>query len=420
MRHQFNYRNQQLWCEKSSVAEIVKKTGTPAYLYSYFSIVDHFRQVQKAFKPVNALICFAVKSNSNIAVCRALVKAGSGCDVVSGGELIRALKAGANPKKIVYASVGKTDREIEQAVRAGILLFNVESEQELGRIDRICARLKKKQKVNLRMNPEVDPHTHHFITTGHKASKFGIDMPTVEKLLANTKRYPHLIFAGIHIHIGSQILEARPFKAAIGKALAVIARGRKNGAPIEYLNIGGGLGIIYKKEKPQKPSDYAKKVLPLLKKSGLKIILEPGRFIVGNSGILVTRVVYIKNSHGKKFAIVDAGMNDLVRPSLYGAYHEIQPVLTKPGSKKGRYDIVGPVCESGDFFAKDRTLPQLEAGDLISIFSAGAYGFVMASNYNTRPKPVEILVHGKRWDIIRKRETIDDLLRGEKIPAWLK
>ena len=418
--HRFTYTNGRLHCERVPVEEIARKTGTPVYVYSYTTMIDHFRQVRDAFAPVKGLVCYAMKANGNLAVLRALAKAGAGFDVVSGGELRKALEAGADPRKIVYASVGKTVAEIEQAVRAGILFFNVESEQELEQIHAVCAGLGKKQAVSLRLNPEVDPHTHAFITTGHKASKFGLELKTVRRLLARHRSFPWLVFGGLHIHIGSQILEARPFQAAIRKALSVIATARKKGVPIHTLNIGGGLGIVYHNEKPQTPQRYAGAVLPLLKRSVSKVILEPGRYIVGNSGILLTRVLYLKESHGHRFAIVDAGMNDLIRPSLYGAYHRIQPVIQPRTREKAvRTDVVGPVCESGDFLAKERPLPPLESGDLLAVMSAGAYGFVMASNYNARPRPAEVMVRGGEWSVVRARETFRDLTRGEKIPRFL-
>lgn len=420
--HRFEYRKEELWCEGVRVGEVARKAGTPLYLYSTNTILDHYRKVKQAFRPVKALVCFALKANSNLAVCRTLVRAGAGFDVVSGGELRRALTAGADPRKIVFASVGKTAEEIALAVKARILFFNVESAPELEAVEQVCQRLGRTQRVSLRMNPDVDPHTHSFITTGHGASKFGIDLKTVEKLLSRHREFPHLRFEGVHLHIGSQILEARPFREAIRKALALIERAQKNGVPIHTLNIGGGLGIVYHREKPQTAAEYARAVLPLLKKTKLKIILEPGRFIVGNSGILLTRVLYIKEGRGRRFAIVDAGMNDLIRPSLYGAYHEIQPVFQKgrTSAKRTRYDVVGPVCESGDFLAKNRPLPPLKAGDLLAVMGAGAYGFVMSSNYNSRPRAAEVLVRGSQWKIIRRREIFRDLIRGETFPAFLR
>lgn len=419
--HRFSYRNGELWCEGVRVADVARKAGTPLYLYSTNTILDHYRKVKQAFRPVNALVCFALKSNSNLAVARLLTKAGAGFDVVSGGELRRALKAGADPRKIVFASVGKRPEEIALAVKSRILFFNVESAAELEAIEQACQRLGQQQRVSLRMNPDVDPHTHSFITTGHGASKFGIDLRTVEALLLRHREFPHLRFEGLHLHIGSQILEARPFREAIRKAIVLIKRVRKAGVPITTLNIGGGLGIVYHREKPQTAADYARSVLPLLKGKRLKIILEPGRFIVGNSGILLTQVLYIKESNRHRFAIIDAGMNDLIRPSLYGAYHEIQPVRErKSGGAKVRYDVVGPVCESGDFLAKNRPLAPLASGDLLAVMGAGAYGFVMSSNYNSRPRAAEVMVRGSRWHIIRRRETFADLTRGESIPAFLR
>ena len=418
--HRFHYIKGQLHCEEVPVPEIVRKAGTPLYLYSYNTLLDHYRQIEKAFSGANALICYAMKANGNLAVLRTLAKAGAGFDVVSGGELRKALQAGANPRKIVYASVGKKTEEIEAAVKAGILFFNVESEQELEQINAVCARLRRRQQVSLRLNPDVDPHTHAFITTGHKASKFGMDLKTVRRLLSHRRKYRWLLIGGLHVHIGSQILEARPFRQAIRKALGVVAAARKLGVPMNTLNIGGGLGIIYRNEIPQTPADYAKAVLPLLKRSRVKVILEPGRYIAGNSGILLTRVLYRKESHGRRFAIVDAGMNDLIRPSLYGAYHQIQPVLQpKRKEKPVTTDIVGPVCESGDFLGKNRKLPPLKTGDLLAVMSAGAYGYVMSSNYNARPRPAEVMVRGKQWRVIRRRETFQDLVRGETIPAFL-
>ncbi|MBI3323541.1 MAG: diaminopimelate decarboxylase [Candidatus Omnitrophica bacterium] len=420
--HRFMYKEGELFCEQVPVAEVARRLGTPLYLYSYNTILDHFRKLRSAFAPVRALICYAVKANSNGAVLRALARAGAGFDVVSGGELRRALAAGASPRRIVYASVGKTVEEIEAAVRAGILFFNVESAQELEQIERVCRRMGRRQRVGLRLNPDVDPRTHSFIATGHGASKFGMGLETVRSLLRRRREFPHLLFAGIHIHIGSQILEHRPFQAAIRKALALIAQARRGGAPIRYLNIGGGLGIVYHRETPQTAAQYARRILPLLKRSRLNVILEPGRFIVGNSGVLLTRVLYLKQNRAKRFAIVDAGMNDLIRPSLYGAYHEILPARRNgpaPAAKR-RYDIVGPVCESGDFLAQGRPMRPLQPGDLLAVMGAGAYGFVMASNYNARPRAAEALVRGKRWFVVRRRERYSDLTRGEKIPGFLR
>lgn len=420
--HRFSYKNGSLWCEEVPVAQVAEALGTPLYLYSYRTILDHYRKLAAAFSPVKALICFAVKANSSLSVLRALVKAGAGFDVVSGGELEKVLRVGANPKRIVYASVGKTEAEIRAALKAGILFFNVESAQELEQIERVAKRLKRRQRVSLRLNPEVDPDTHPFIATGHKTSKFGMDLKTVQALLSRARSFPHLLLEGLHIHIGSQILKAGPFKEAVVKALQLVDWAWTQGIPIRYLNIGGGLGIVYHRENPQTAAQYARAIIRPLKRARVKVILEPGRFIVGNSGILLTRVLYLKQSRSKRFAVVDAGMNDLIRPSLYGAYHEIVPAAQnrRRQGRRVRYDVVGPVCESGDFFAKDRPLPPLNPGDLLAILGAGAYGFTMASNYNSRPRPAEALVYGRRWEIIRRRERYQDLIRGERIPSFLR
>ena len=420
--HHFAFREGELWCEEVPAARVARNFGTPLYLYSHATLLDHFRKLQKAFSAVSPLICFSMKANSNLALCHALEKAGAGFDVVSGGELRKALQIGVSPKKLVFASVGKTEEEIAAAVRAGILFFNAESLQECERIEIICRKLKKRQRVSLRFNPGVEAHTHAFITTGSKANKFGMDRSTIQSILSRASDFPSLFFEGIHIHIGSQILDPKPYQKAIRRALTLVVWGRKNRISIRWLNIGGGLGIVYRKERPQTADDFARAVLPLLRGKGLKIILEPGRFIAGNSGILITRVLYVKESHGKNFAIVDAGMNDLIRPSLYGAYHEIAPISQSLSHSptRVRYDVVGPVCESGDFLAKERWLPTLNPGDLLAVMGAGAYGFAMSSNYNLRPRAAEVLVRGSRSYLVRRRETYRDLIRNEIVPGFLK
>lgn len=407
-------------CEGVPVARTTRRLGTPLYLYSYATLTDHLHKLQEAFRPVKPLICYSMKANSSAAICRALSQKGAGFDVVSGGELTKALRLGVSPAKIVFASVGKTEDEIRMAVKARIRFFNVESLEELIRINAVCRTARRRQSVSLRFNPDVDVHTHAFITTGSKANKFGLDAKTVRSILSRRREFPFVRFEGIHIHIGSQILDPHPYQKAIRKALSLIAWARQRGIPIRWLNIGGGLGIVYQKEKPQTAAQFARAVLPLLSKKGLKVILEPGRFIVGNSGILLTRVLYLKESHGKNFAIVDAGMNDLIRPSLYGAYHEIVPVVQNPQhAARMRYDVVGPVCESGDFLAKGRWLPTLHAGDFLAVMGAGAYGFVMSSNYNLRPRAAEVLVRGNRFYLVRARETHRDLVRNERLPDFL-
>lgn len=415
--HQFQYKGKEFFAENVPVRKIAQAVGTPFYLYSIGTFLDHFLKLKHAFEPIKPLICFSVKANSNLTVLKALVNQGSGLDIVSGGELRRAKKVGVDPKKIVYASVGKSETEIEEAIRSKILMFNVESVQELDAINRVAARLKARQKIAIRINPDVQPDTHHYITTGSKENKFGLDRETAYRLFAEAFRYPNLIFAGIHIHIGSQITESRPFVEAINKCLEFIDSVSYGGNTVEYLNIGGGLGIVYSKEKPQTAKEFAEVVLPLFKKNPkLKIVLEPGRFVSGNSGILVTKVLYEKKAKTKSFMIVDAAMNDLIRPAFYGAHHEIVPVAKPSGKKKPmQVDIVGPICESGDFLAKNRAIDPVKVGDLLAVMSCGAYGFVMSSNYNTRPRVPEVVVKGSRFFVARRRETFEDLFRVEKI-----
>ncbi len=427
--HEFKYRNNELYCEGVRVGEIAEKFGTPLYIYSRKTLLDHYRKIKMALRSINPLICFSVKANSNLALLKVLAEQGAGMDVVSGGELYKALKVGVNPKRIVYAGVGKSEKEIAAAIRAGILFFNAESFAELALIERVAGRLKKKANVSLRVNPDIDPHTHKFITTGKMTNKFGLDIKTCEEIFLRCGIiFSHLSLIGLHIHIGSQITERLPFVKAIKKMLVLIKRLRQRGIPLKYFNIGGGLGIVYRDERPQTAEEFAQAILPLLKATKLKTILEPGRFIAGNSGILVTRVVYIKKTPNKNFAIVDAGMNDLIRPSLYGAYHEILPVIrnTQYACLTGRqaigtthYDIVGPICESADFLAKNRAMPVLQAKDLLAVMGAGAYAFAMSSNYNSRPRVAEVLVNKKRFALVRKRESYRDLIRQEIIPRNL-
>jgi len=415
--HDFHFKNGELCCESVKVSTIAKSVGTPFYLYSYKTMADHFLKLRQAFDQVDPLICFAMKSNGNLNVIKSLVDLGAGIDVVSVGELRKALVAGADPKKIVFASVGKTEEEIVFAIKTGILLFNVESEPELAEIDRIAKRMKKYVQAAIRINPDVPAPTHEYITTGSLKKKFGIDLGTTREIFKKRKKYAHVRINGIHIHIGSQITSASPFVGAIKKVVAFIDELRADAIEIEYLDIGGGLGIIYKNEIPQTAKTFAARVLPLLAKTGLKIIMEPGRFIVGNAGIFVSKVVYVKDNGYKKFVIVDGGMNDLIRPMLYDAYHEIVPVKQSRTFKQ-KVDVVGPICESGDFFAHDRLLPVVKKGDLLAVMSAGAYGYAMASNYNVRPRVAEVMVKNDRFKIIKERETFKDLMRGERIVKW--
>jgi diaminopimelate decarboxylase len=416
--HEFKYKRNHLYCEKVRVQDLAEKFGTPLYIYSYKTLIDHFIKLRDAFASIEPLICYSVKANSNLALLKALLDKGAGLDIVSGGELFRAIKAGCPPEKIVYASVGKTDAEIEEGINRGILFFNVESFPELENINRIARKLNKVVNVAIRINPDIEPRTHRFITTGKLTNKFGIDFKTAEKILIRCCSFPNVNIKGLHIHIGSQITESAPFIFAITKMVKFIRQLKNKGVEIEYLNIGGGLGIIYDRETPQTAKDFAKKVLPIFRNTGLKIILEPGRFIVGNAGILVTKVLYIKTTPKNKFVVVDAGMNDLVRPALYEAYHQILPLKARK-SRTEKLDVVGPICESADFFAKARKMSIPDEGDYLAVMSAGAYGFSMSSNYNSRRRAEEIVVVGDKSFVIRKRESYEDLVRNEEIPAFL-
>jgi diaminopimelate decarboxylase len=417
--HEFTFKDNELYCEDVKVSDIAGKIPTPFYLYSYDTLLDHYNKLKSAFMAVKPLICFSVKSNSNIAVLRALVKSGAGLDIVSGGELYRARMAGVEAKKVVYAGVGKRRDEIEDAIRFGILLFNVESEEELFEIQAAASRLNKKVNVAIRINPDVTASTHAHIVTGKGDTKFGLDLGSARRIFAAKHRYPDLNIRGVHIHIGSQIVDGEPFVNAIKKVLAFLKKSR---IKIDYLNIGGGLGISYSVENPQTAKSFAEKILPMLKKSALKIVLEPGRFISGNSGILVTKVLYTKRTPKNKFLIVDSGMSDLIRPSLYTAYHKIVPVklALDSASTSEKVDVVGPICESGDFLGKDRFLPAMPKGSLLAVMGAGAYGFTMSSNYNSRPRAAEVMVINGKVHIVRKQETYEDLVRGESIPKALK
>jgi diaminopimelate decarboxylase len=418
--HDFHRVRGALSCERVPIVRIVEAVGTPVYIYSYKTLVEHLRKLEQAFRPLRPLICFSVKANGNLAILRLLVREGAGLDIVSDGELYKARQVGCPPSRIVFASVGKRPEEIRAALQAGIFCFNVESAPELEAIDRAARRMGAVARVALRINPDVEAHTHRYITTGVAESKFGIDRKTALGLLRRHADFPGLRFVGVHLHIGSQITQSRPFVEAIRRTAEVVKAGRREGAPLEWFNLGGGLGIIYKDERPQTPQQFAKAVLPLLTGLKIRLILEPGRFIVGNAGILATTVLYIKRARGKRFAVVDAGMNDLLRPALYGAYHEVMPVTAAPASNGlARFDVVGPICESADVFARDRRLGALGEGHLLAILGAGAYGSTMASNYNGRRRPAEVLVRGGRWAIIRRRETMRDLVRHDVIPTTL-
>ncbi len=415
----FRFTNKELYCEGLKVSTIASRVGTPFYLYSYHKLVTNFNEIKKAFSPINPLVCFAMKSNDNMAVIKALAKEGAGFDIVSGGELQKALLAQADPRKIVFASVGKTDEEIILAIKNGILFFNVESEPELVEINRLAKKLNKTVQAALRINPDVSAATHDKITTGTLQKKFGIDLKTALRMIKSSSKYSSVKIKGLHIHIGSQITTVEPYVKALSKVSSFIEEVRAAGGKLEYLNLGGGIGISYTGEKVPQPKDYAQRLLPILKKVGLKIIIEPGRYISATAGIFVTKVIFVKDNGVKKFVIVDAGMNDLVRPSLYDAYHEIIP-LKSTRNKRIKVDVVGPICESGDFFAHGRMLPELKRGDLIAIMDAGAYGYVMSSNYNVRGKVAEIMVKGNQMSIVKERESFKQLIAGENIPNFLK
>jgi len=417
---EFKYIDNQLYCEAVKVEDLAKKFGTPLYAYSYHTLIDHFVKLKNAFRSINPLICYSVKANSNLAILKALVDKGAGLDIVSGGELFRATKAGCPAGKVVYASVGKTDREIKEAIKRKILFFNVESIPELENINRISGKLNRVSQVAIRINPDIEPKTHKYITTGKLTNKFGIDLKKARQILLLRKVLPNVKISGLHIHIGSQITESAPYVAAISKVVNFIAdlKAKDKSIGIEYLNIGGGLGIIYDKETPQTADVFARKILPLLKKSGLKIILEPGRFIAGQAGILVVKVLYIKSTPKKQFVIVDGGMNDLIRPALYDAYHQILPLSSLAHqliSLSEKVDIVGPICESADFLAQARKMPKVKEGDYLAVMSAGAYGFSMSSNYNSRRRAQEVMVVKDRVFVIRKRDSYADLVRNEII-----
>ena len=447
--HAFHFRDGHLFCEEFEVAVAAERFGTPLYLYSASTILDHYKRLDEALGGLEHLICYAVKANSNCAILRLLRDAGAGFDIVSGGELLRALKADADPAKCTFAGVGKSRDEIEYALEQGVYSFNIESEAELDYINEIASAKNQRAPIALRVNPDVEAQTHQYISTGKSENKFGIALEWAAKVYERASKMPAISIRGVQMHIGSQITEAAPFVAAIEKIAPLVSELKIKYA-IEFFSIGGGLGIAYEssiasgsgdwwtsqRSHPLTIQQYVDAILPPLTRLGLRILLEPGRLLVGNAGILLTRVRYIKETTQKKFAIIDAGMNDLIRPALYGSYHEIVPVerLGETGSVPSKVrkddtevfppstgekmDIVGPVCESGDFFAQDREVPELRAGDLLAVMSAGAYGFVMASNYNSRPLPAEALVRGEKVALIRKRQTIDDLVRDEVDPIW--
>jgi diaminopimelate decarboxylase len=414
--HHFKYKNLELHCEDVSVSDIAKVVGTPFYLYSAATLDRHFHAFDNAFSDIAHITCFAVKACSNIAILNRFGQHGGGADIVSGGELFRATKAGVNAQKIIYSGVGKTEQEMQEALQAGILMFNVESSQELTRLNDVARALGGVAPVALRVNPDVDPKTHAYISTGLAKNKFGIPVNEALQEYVRAQNMANIEVVGVSCHIGSQLTMISPFIEALGKLKKFIKRLEKEGILIKYLDLGGGVGITYDDEQPPHPREYAEAIKKELGELNCTLVLEPGRVIAGNAGILVSKVLYTKvntgGSENKAFVIADAAMNDLARPSLYGAYHDILPVV-QHGREQRKVDVVGPICETGDFLARDRMLEEVEQGDLLAVMSSGAYGFSMSSNYNSRPRLPEVLVSGDRFDCIRRRESYEDLIHGE-------
>jgi diaminopimelate decarboxylase len=421
----FHYRDRTLHCEEVPVGALAETYGTPLFVYSRRTLLHHVNQLQRAFGAVAPLLCYSLKTNPNLTICRLMREAGTGFDVTSGGELYRALKAGGTGERIVFAGVGKTDEELRYGLESNVLLFNAESEAELQALASVARSLGRRALVSLRVNPDLPPKTHIKTDTSVKGTKFGLDIETILEVSQRLVDNPQVRIAGLHMHLGSPILSAEPYRQGIQKGLTLIERMRQQGHRIEYLNMGGGFGIHYRKQEALPADAFAEVIVPAVKASGCRLILEPGRFIVGNAGILVSRVIYTKESGGKRFVIQDAAMNDLIRPTLYDSFHRIWPVAPAAGLPAPpqdyeadipgtlRQEVVGPVCESGDFLARDRRLPGLERGDLLATFSAGAYGMAMSSNYNSRLRAAEVLVDAAHHRLIRRRETYEDLIRTE-------
>jgi diaminopimelate decarboxylase len=410
----FTYKGQELFAEDVSITAMAKQLGTPLYIYSARTLRRHYRVMSEAFAGSDVLICFAMKALSNLSVLKLFGDLGAGFDIVSVGELMRCVRAGADTSKIVFSGVGKTDEEIEAALKARILMINVESRPELGRVSAVAQRMGLQAPVSLRVNPDLDPGTHPHISTGHRDSKFGIPLSQVGEYYAEARRLTNLDLAGLSTHIGSQITDTGPFTEAGEKVATIVKNLRADGIALKYVDLGGGLGIPYQEEPPP-PAQYAAALMGPLRGLGVKFIIEPGRVLVGNAGILVTKVLYVKETDVKRFVVIDGAMNDLIRPVLYEAFHDIRPVIKRDDRKIVTADVVGPVCESGDFFARERDLPEAQSGDLLAVMSAGAYGFVMASNYNSRPRPAEVMVNGAEYHVVRDRDSFEDIIRGEKL-----
>jgi len=417
--HHFEYKDGELFCEDVPLSRIAEQYGTPCYVYSTATLTRHFKAFDDPFAEVDHLTCFSVKALSNLAVLRLFANLGGGFDVVSGGELHRVIEAGGDPAKVAYSGVGKTEAEIKMALERDILMFNVESGAELFELERIAGEMGKTARVSLRVNPEVDPGTHPYISTGLKEAKFGIDIRRSRELYKKALSMKHVDPVGVDCHIGSQLTKTSPFLDALAKLVELIEALRADGVDVRYLDVGGGLGITYSDEKPPLPKEYAEEVLKVVRDLSVTLVLEPGRVIVGNAAVLLARTLYIKDTDEKRFVITDAAMNDCLRPSLYDAFHEIKPVADPAGDDLDTVDVVGPICESTDFLAKARPLAPVEAGDLLAVMSAGAYCSTMASNYNSRPRAPEVLVSGESSYLIRARENFDDLIRGENVPDIL-
>ncbi len=416
----FYYEGGGLRCEGVALDEIAREAGTPTYVYSHAAIARAYRELDEAFSGLDHLVCYAVKANGNLAVLRTLAALGAGADIVSGGELYRAMRAGFDPKKVVFAGVGKTEAELLAGLGERILLFNVESAPELERLEQLAARFGKQARVSLRLNPDVDAGSHDHITTGRERDKFGIPVDQALELAERAKQYRCVDIIGVHQHIGSQITKLQPFRDSVERSAGLVEELQERGLDIQYFNIGGGLGIRYKDEETPSPKELVEEIRPVLGRlqgKPVKILCEMGRYISGAAGVLLTGVVYRKTSGEKDFIVADAGMNDLLRPSLYDAHHEVLPV--REDGAVARADLVGPVCESGDYLARDRELPDAREGDVLAVMDAGAYGFSMASNYNSRPRPAEVMVSGDRWAVVREREHNADLIKGELVPAFL-
>ncbi len=419
MNH-FHYSNGELFAENIALNRLAAELGTPFYVYSRAALEESFRAFDDAFTGHSHIVCYAMKANSNLAVLATFARLGAGFDIVTGGELFRALKAGGDPRRIVFSGVGKSDDEIRFALETGILMFNVESAEELAAIDRVAGTMGKKAPIALRVNPDVDPQTHPYISTGMKKAKFGVNISQARDVYADALARKNIEVVGVDCHIGSQLTRLEPFVDSLRKVLPLVDELRAQGAPIRYFDFGGGLGITYEDEQPPSRKAYGEAILREVAGRELTLIFEPGRNLVGNAGALVTKVLYNKIGEVKHFVIVDAGMNDLIRPSIYDAYHHIQPVRAAADDvARKSVDVVGPICESTDVLARDRELPEVKAGELLAVMSAGAYGFAMSSQYNARPRVPEVLVDGDRFDVVRKRENFDDLIRGEEIPASL-